>query len=82
MIPPVTTSLRRTHGAISSILLAAVVAMQYEITDHAAIKFSEGFYQALSEAMPVDAAVNQARKTIAMSVPINSSTSKPFSLGI
>src|SRR5688500_1415704 len=34
----------------------AVVAMQYEITDEAAIEFSRSFYNAIASGTPVDAA--------------------------
>ena len=39
----------------------AVIAMQYEITDNAAILFATEFYEALAEGQPVDAAVGRAR---------------------
>jgi len=42
----------------------AVVAMQFAITDEAAIIFARGFYTALSVSRPVDAAVTQARLSI------------------
>lgn len=42
----------------------AVVAMQFPITDQAAITFAHGFYSALSAGRPVDAAVTQARLAI------------------
>ncbi len=42
----------------------AAVAMQYEITDRAAIEFAELFYEALAEGLPVDAAVTDARKGV------------------
>jgi hypothetical protein len=41
--------------------LPAVIAMQFEITDAAAVDFSRGFYGALSEGYPVDAALSRAR---------------------
>ena len=44
--------------------LPAVVAMQFEITDEAAIIFSRGFYSAISDGYPIDAAMAQARKAI------------------
>lgn len=46
--------------------LAAVVAMQLPITDQAAIDFTGRFYQMISEGLPVDSAVTEARR--AMSV--------------
>jgi hypothetical protein len=42
----------------------AVVAMQFEITDRAAIGFSEDFYASLVLGLPVDVAVSEARKGI------------------
>jgi hypothetical protein len=42
----------------------AVVAMQFEITDEAAITFAGEFYAALAQGFPVDAAVAEARKAI------------------
>jgi len=44
--------------------IPAVVAMQFEISDDAAITFSGEFYAALAEGLPVDAAVAEARKAI------------------
>jgi len=44
--------------------IPAVVAMQFEITDEAAIIFASEFYTALAEGFPVDAAVAEARKAI------------------
>jgi formylglycine-generating enzyme required for sulfatase activity len=41
--------------------LPAVLAMQYEITDRAAIEFSRTFYEAIADRYPVDAAVAEAR---------------------
>lgn len=46
--------------------IPAVLAMQYEITDKAAIEFARAFYLALADGIPVDAAVAEAR--IAVSV--------------
>jgi hypothetical protein len=42
----------------------AVVAMQFEITDGAAITFAEEFYAATADGYPVDAALVEARKAI------------------
>jgi hypothetical protein len=44
--------------------LAAVVAMQFEITDEAAIVFAREFYEAMADGYPVDAALVEARKAI------------------
>jgi streptogramin lyase len=54
-------------GVASSLLrcgLPAVVGMQAEITDEAAITFSERLYTALAQGFPIDAALTQARKAI------------------
>jgi len=48
--------------------IPAVLAMQYEITDRAAIEFARAFYEALAEAMPIDAAVSEARKAVSLAV--------------
>jgi CHAT domain-containing protein len=39
----------------------AVLAMQYEISDTAALLLAEWFYESLAEGLPVDAAVAEAR---------------------
>ena len=41
--------------------LPAVLAMQYEISDTAAIEFARTFYETLAEGLPVDRAVSEAR---------------------
>jgi len=48
--------------------IPAVAAMQYEITDDAAIQFSRSFYEALADGLPVDAAISDARLAIDLSV--------------
>ncbi|MBA2569968.1 MAG: CHAT domain-containing protein [Chloroflexi bacterium] len=48
--------------------IPAVVAMQYEITDRAAIEFARTFYDAIAEEMPLDAAVAEARKTVSVEI--------------
>lgn len=66
-------SARRPDGdalsGIASGLVArgipAVVAMQFVITDAAAKAFAEEFYRALSESLPIDSAVSEARRAIA-----------------
>jgi formylglycine-generating enzyme required for sulfatase activity len=55
-----TASLLVRHG------LPAVLAMQYEITDRAAIEFARGFYEALADGLPVDAATAEARKAVSL----------------
>jgi formylglycine-generating enzyme required for sulfatase activity len=42
----------------------AVIAMQFEITDQAAITFADEFYAALADGHPVDGALADARKRI------------------
>jgi CHAT domain/WD domain, G-beta repeat len=54
-------------GVASSIVgggIPAVIGMQFEITDEAAIAFSERLYRALAHGYPVDAALAQARRAI------------------
>ena len=48
--------------------LPAVLAMQYEITDRAAIEFARGFYEALADGLPVDAATSEARISVSLGV--------------
>lgn len=48
--------------------IPAVVSMQYEITDRAALEFSRTFYDTLAGGMPVDAAVTEARKSISIAL--------------
>jgi hypothetical protein len=66
-------SARRPDGdalfGIASGLVArgvpAVVAMQFVISDAAAKAFAEEFYRAISESLPIDSAVSEARRAIA-----------------
>jgi hypothetical protein len=44
--------------------IPAVVAMQFTVTDQAAIAFSQGFYGALADFSPIDMAVSEARKAM------------------
>ncbi|MFZ5910671.1 MAG: CHAT domain-containing protein [Chloroflexota bacterium] len=46
--------------------LPAVIAMQFRITDLAAITLAREFYTALADGYPVDAALTEARKAIKM----------------
>jgi len=48
--------------------IPAVVAMQFGITDEAAITFAREFYAALADSYPVDAAVAEGRKAIDYSI--------------
>jgi hypothetical protein len=49
--------------------IPAVLAMQREITDQAAIEFARTFYETLADGLPVDAAVAEARKAISLALP-------------
>ncbi len=44
----------------------AVLAMQNDITDYAAIELARAFYAALADGLPVDAAVAEARKHVSV----------------
>lgn len=44
--------------------IPAVIAMQFEISDDAAITFAHEFYAALADGYPVDGALTEARKAI------------------
>jgi CHAT domain-containing protein len=61
-----------TFSSTASILVSrgipAVLAMQYEITDRAAIEFARSFYEALTDGAPVDEAVVEARKSVRVAV--------------
>ncbi|MGB3062354.1 MAG: CHAT domain-containing protein, partial [Anaerolineae bacterium] len=46
----------------------AVLAMQHEITDRAAVEFARAFYDALAGGLPVDAAVSEGRKAVSLEV--------------
>jgi ABC-type branched-subunit amino acid transport system substrate-binding protein len=46
----------------------AVIAMQYEISDRAAIQFGRAFYRAIADGLPVDRAVTEARKNVSFTV--------------
>ena len=54
-------------GVASSLVeyqIPAVIGMQFEITDEAAVTFASRLYTALARGFPVDAALAQARKAI------------------
>jgi CHAT domain-containing protein len=44
--------------------IPAVIAMQFEISDTAAISFSQSFYQAIADGLPVDVATVEARRAM------------------
>ncbi|MGB0388323.1 MAG: CHAT domain-containing protein [Ardenticatenaceae bacterium] len=48
--------------------IPAVLAMQYEISDQAAIELARTFYESLADGLPVDSAVAQARQAISFGV--------------
>jgi formylglycine-generating enzyme required for sulfatase activity len=48
--------------------IPAVLAMQYEVTDRAAIEVARAFYEALADGWSVDAAVAEARKAVSLAV--------------
>jgi hypothetical protein len=47
--------------------IPSVIAMQFEITDTAALKFSQAFYSALASNYPIDAATAVGRQSIRLS---------------
>ncbi|MGH3916813.1 MAG: CHAT domain-containing protein [Pseudonocardiaceae bacterium] len=53
-----------TAGALMRRGIPAVVAMQFEITDSAAIRFAEAFYQNVAKRLPVDTGVMRARREL------------------
>jgi tetratricopeptide (TPR) repeat protein len=54
--------------------IPAVVAMQFEVSDEAAIEFAPALYGALAAGRPVDAAVSEARKAIYTISPLEWAT--------
>ncbi len=66
------SSERDIFSSTASILvragLPAVLAMQYEITDRAAIELTRAFYEALADELPVDAALAEARKAMSLAM--------------
>jgi len=62
------TSQADTFAGVAQSLLQqgvpAVIAMQFAITDKAAIVLTHEFYAALADSLPVDAALSEARKAI------------------
>ncbi|MGQ0777238.1 MAG: CHAT domain-containing WD40 repeat protein [Pseudonocardiales bacterium] len=53
-----------TAGALVRRWIPAVVAMQFEITDPAAIVFAQTFYQSVAKGRPVDDSVMRARRAL------------------
>lgn len=62
-----TTEVNPSGGVAQSLVrqgTAAVVAMQFEISDRSAIAFSHELYLAIADGYPIDAAVAEARKAV------------------
>ncbi len=59
-------ALSSTAATLIASGIPAVVAMQYEITNDAAIEFAHAFYEALADNLPVDAAVAEARNALSI----------------
>jgi WD40 repeat protein len=53
-----------TAGALVGRGIPSVVAMQFEITDPAAIQFAHTFYQHVAKQLPVDTSVMRARRAL------------------
>ena len=49
--------------------IPAVLAMQYEISDRAAIEFARAFYETVADGLPVDLAVRDARLAMTLARP-------------
>jgi hypothetical protein len=49
--------------------MPAVLAMQYAISDRAAIEWTQVFYEAIADGLPVDAAVAEARTAVSLALP-------------
>lgn len=49
--------------------LPAVLSMQYEISDRAAVEFAHSFYGALADGQPVERAVTEARIALSLATP-------------
>jgi len=49
--------------------IPAVVAMQYEVTNKVAIRFSQIFYRQLADGKPIDGAVQEGRRQITIADP-------------
>ncbi|MER7173303.1 CHAT domain-containing WD40 repeat protein [Streptomyces mesophilus] len=56
-------------GALLRAGVPAALAMQYAISDRAAVEFGRTFYEGLAHRLPVDAAVTQARQAIRLALP-------------
>lgn len=63
---------RSLAPALIRSLVPAVVAMQFEVEDRAALAFVQGFYRALATGAPVDGCVTTGRKSIITKVGLGS----------
>ena len=54
--------------------IPAVVAMQFEVSDNAAVEFAPALYGALAAGRPIDAAVTEARKAMYTVSPLEWAT--------
>jgi outer membrane protein assembly factor BamB len=48
--------------------IPAILAMQYEISDQAAIEFTRAFYEAIGDGAPLDGAVGEARIAVSLAL--------------
>jgi tetratricopeptide (TPR) repeat protein len=55
-----------TAAALARRAVPAVLAMQFEISDAAAIELARSFYEGLADGLPIDAAVAQARIALSL----------------
>ena len=56
-------------GALLRRGIPSVLAMQFPITDPAAVEFSRTFYEGLADRLPVDTAVTEARHAVRITLP-------------
>jgi len=56
-------------GALLRRGIPSVLAMQFPITDPAAVEFSRTLYEGLADYLPVDAAVTEARRAVRITLP-------------
>jgi hypothetical protein len=56
-------------SALVMVGIPAVVAMQFPVSDRAALAFSRRFYQALASGLPVDAATSAGRRAVQADFP-------------
>lgn len=63
-----TNSFAGTATTLTQQGIPAVVAMQFRISDSAAIEFSNVFYASIAEGLPVDAAVTEARVSLLFTI--------------